>query len=34
MVSGKNASIWNSTWIISAQLKAALQPKKFLDQKL
>jgi hypothetical protein len=33
VVSGKNASIWNSTWINSAQLKAALEPKKILDQK-
>lgn len=34
VVSGKNASIWNSSWINSAQLKAALQPKKILDQKV
>jgi RNA-directed DNA polymerase len=33
VVSGENAPIWNSTWINSAQLKAALQPKKILDQK-
>lgn len=33
LVSGEDVPIWNSTWINSAQLKTALQPKKILDKK-
>jgi len=33
LVCGENVSIWNSTWINSAQLKVALLPKKILDKK-
>lgn len=33
LVCGENVSIWNSTWINSAQLKVALLPKNILDKK-
>ena len=33
LVSGESVSIWNSTWISSAQLKSALNPMKILNKK-
>ncbi|WPJ97869.1 hypothetical protein SH580_09115 [Coraliomargarita algicola] len=33
LVCDEDVSIWNSTWINSAQLKAALLPKKIINKK-